>query len=100
MNTAYAIFAGLVLIAVAIYFKTEAPQYQLENFSPGVVARMDTKTGAIDLCGRLETVADTARLLSEEDKGVPQDVLIPKLMEQIRKTRCFSLATSPVATVK
>ncbi|PIQ43946.1 MAG: hypothetical protein COW05_02010 [Gammaproteobacteria bacterium CG12_big_fil_rev_8_21_14_0_65_46_12] len=100
MNTPYAILAGLLLIALAVYFKTGAPSYQLENFSPGVVARMDTKTGTIDLCGRVEAVVDTAHMLADIDEGVPRDVIIPKLMDQIRKTRCFSLATPPIGTVK
>lgn len=34
------------------------PTYQLASFDRGIVARLNTKSGAIELCGVVETVLD------------------------------------------
>lgn len=54
MKIPTAILGGLALVALAVYFRPQSSQlgrYQAAPYGKGWVVRLDTRTGALMLCG-------------------------------------------------
>jgi len=61
MTSGRVFLIGCTMIAAAIIihaFVARLPKYQVSYVAPGILARVDTRTGALDFCGNTETILE------------------------------------------
>lgn len=101
MNPSLAIMGAGVLISASIYFREQQPEahYQITSFGPAMVARLETRTGRLSLCGRLQDVEDLKHRIDTgpsmlRDANITAEQLkeYKRRMEELEAmSRCFVL---------
>lgn len=105
MEMPHAVLGGCALIALAVGYHSlhEPPRhFQVTQFQPGLVARMDTRTGSIELCGRVQLAGDLIAPTDEMTKEAMRKTgVTEKQIEDMNNiqvnlatsSHCFALAT-------
>jgi hypothetical protein len=104
MTTPQSILGGLALVAVAIVVHALASmrQYQLAPVMPGMVARIDMRSGAMEWCGDIDSpqiinfVSREAAYMKEAQ--VPTEVAAMILQSKVRsakRTHCWQVNLGP-----
>lgn len=88
----------LIAASIAIRWHDDAPRYQLTNYQPGVVARMNVRNGSIDLCATRPYIQ---ALLDPKDymamgllSGMTEEdaqKMTAMMADQVAEIRCFEL---------
>src|ERR1700679_3803582 len=97
-----AMLLGLLAVSasiIALPKMMQPPRYQVGQYGPGMVVRLDTWTGAMDLCGydkvalgAITAPSDLLRLMDAKAPRALTDQLMDLHLDDVRMHNCVAFA--------